>query len=184
MKSIQKKIEIISKYDQTADIYDRRYNSIQNLKYNLIFEKLKNIETDSILDVGCGTGLLFKLLKNNTNLFMGIDISRNMLKIALKKHRNKNLHLICADANFLPFRKNTFSSIFSVTVLQNLPNPENSIKEVFRVCERGGISIFTFLKKGLDLKQFVNMFQKTNLKNILTWNMQETEDFATIRKKI
>ena len=107
-----------------------------------------------------------------------------MLKIALKKKKDNNLHLICADTDFLPFRKKIFATIFSITLLQNLPNPVNSIKEVSRICKKGAFIIFTILKKELELKDFENMFNKTNLKKIYTWNMQESEDFATIRKKI
>lgn len=184
MKSIQKKNTIISKYDQTAGKYDRRYRSIQNLKYRSIFEKLENYKTDIILDVGCGTSLLFNVLKNATDFFVGLDISKKMLKIALRKNKRANLHLICADIDFLPFRENVFSSIFSITVLQNLPNPMNSINEVIRVCKWGGITIFTILKKGLDLEQFENMFKNNNSKRIFLFDMKETEDFATIRKKI
>ncbi|NVM03222.1 MAG: methyltransferase domain-containing protein [Candidatus Helarchaeota archaeon] len=184
MNSIKKKFDIISKYNQTAKHYDKRYNSIQNLKFNSIFKKMKEFKTNIVLDLGCGTGLLFDLIKNNTNLLVGMDISKKMLNIALKREKNNNLHLVCADADFLPFRKNIFSTIFSITVLQNLPNPVFSINEVSRVCKNGGLTIFTILKKGLELKKFENMFKKTNLKEIFTWNMQETEDYATIRKKI
>ncbi|MFX0136242.1 MAG: class I SAM-dependent methyltransferase [Candidatus Hodarchaeota archaeon] len=184
MNSIQKKFDIISKYDQTAKHYDKRYNSIQNLKFNLIFQKIKKFKTDIILDLGCGTGLLFNLLKNRADLLVGMDISKKMLEIALISKKSNYLHLICADAEFLPFRNNIFSTIFSITVLQNLPNPVISINEVSRVCKKGGFTIFTALKKDLELKQFENMFNRTNLKEILTWNMHETEDFATIRKKI
>jgi malonyl-CoA O-methyltransferase len=184
MNLFKKKIAIISRYDQTAKHYDKRYKSIQNLKYKLIFKKLKEFKKDAILDLGCGTGLIFNLLKNQTNFIVGIDISKNMLKIALKKKKNNNFHLICADIDFLPFRKNIFSTVFSITLLQNLPNPVISINEVSRICNKGGFVIFTVLKKELELKKFENMFNKTNLKEIFTWNMQETEDFATIRIKI
>lgn len=183
-KVSNKKKEIISKYNQTANKYDKRYSSIQNMKYRLIFEKMKINETDAILDVGCGTALLFNLLKNKTYFFVGLDISKNMLKIALKKNKKGNLHLICADCDFLPFRENIYSLIFSMTVLQNLPNPITSINEVFRVCKWGGITIFTILKKELELKQFENMFKMINSERITLFDMKETEDFATIRKKI
>jgi len=183
LNSIQKKIDITSSYNNTAKYYDKRYKSFQKLKFNSIFKKIKKFNADKILDLGCGTGLLFDLIKDCTNLLVGIDISTNMLKFALKREKNHNLHLICADAEFLPFRKNVFSTIFSITVLQNLPNPIISIHEVSRVCKKNGFAIFTILKKEIELKQFESMFNRTNLKKIVTWDMHETEDFATIRKK-
>ncbi|MHA1301661.1 MAG: class I SAM-dependent methyltransferase [Candidatus Helarchaeota archaeon] len=155
---------------------------MQNLKFKSLIKKIQIFNMDLILDLGIGTGLLFDFLKNSNSMFVGIDISKNMLKIAQKNNKDDRLHLICADADFLPFRKNIFSAIFSITVLQNLPNPKSSIDEVIRVCKKGGLTFFTILKKDLTLKQFENMFNR-KLKKIFTWDMKETEDFATIRKK-
>ncbi len=176
---MQKKIDIISKYDQTADKYNNRYREIQDLKISTILEKIPKYNTELILDLGIGTGLLFDRLKNFTNFFVGIDISKKMLEEALESHDDDNLYLICADADFLPFRGNLFSSIFSVTLLQNLPDPRTTIDEAIRVCKEDGIIVFTILKKGLKLEEFENLFNE-KIKKIMAWNMQDTEDFAII----
>jgi len=133
--------------------------------------------------LGTGTGLLFEYLKKRKKTFVGIDISIKMLKFAKVNNESDSLHLICADLDYLPFRKNVFSTIFSITVLQNLPNPINSINEIAKVIKKDGIAFFSILKKGLTIEKFKKMFSN-NLKEIFTWNMQENEDFATIRRKI
>jgi demethylmenaquinone methyltransferase/2-methoxy-6-polyprenyl-1,4-benzoquinol methylase len=51
-----------------------------------------------ILDVACGTGVLFPwLLAHGPDLLMGIDISEGMTEKARKKYRDKRLRIVTAD---------------------------------------------------------------------------------------
>ena len=66
-----------------------------------------------LLDLGCGTCILKKFIPDDTR-YVGLDFSKNMLR---KSH---NLEIIQADAEYLPFKENSFDSIFIITVIQNL----------------------------------------------------------------
>ncbi len=51
-----------------------------------------------VLDVACGTGVLFPwLLAHDPSLLMGIDLSERMTEIARAKHRDKRLKIVTAD---------------------------------------------------------------------------------------
>ena len=51
-----------------------------------------------VLDVACGTGVLFSwLLAHDPSLLMGIDLSEGMTEIARAKHRDKRLKIVTAD---------------------------------------------------------------------------------------
>jgi len=51
-----------------------------------------------VLDVACGTGVLFPwLLEHDPALLMGIDISEGMTEIARAKHRDRRLKIVTAD---------------------------------------------------------------------------------------
>jgi cyclopropane fatty-acyl-phospholipid synthase-like methyltransferase len=51
-----------------------------------------------VLDVACGTGVLFPwLLSHDPSLLMGIDLSDGMTDIARKKYRDKRLRIVTAD---------------------------------------------------------------------------------------
>lgn len=133
---MNKKNYIKEQYNKTAKFYDKRYQKIQKEKY----ERMIDFEVKGrVLDLGCGTGLLKTFLKN---IFTGIDISIEMLKVARKR-----MNVVLGDAENLPFKTNVFDFCFSFTCLQNLENPDMAILEVARVLKPEGIFVFTILKK-------------------------------------
>ena len=114
-----------------------------------VYKKLKKIPTykkgvlefkKPVLDVGCGFGE-FAGVFFDTQIEMGIDISIDDLLKAEKGKKYKKL--LAADARKMPFAKNTFSTVISVSVLEHIPHPQISIQEAFRVLKPGGIFIYT-----------------------------------------
>jgi ubiquinone/menaquinone biosynthesis C-methylase UbiE len=88
----------------------------------------------SILDVGCGNGyVLEKLVSSGQNL-MGIDLSRDMTKIA-KKRLGRTCEIILASAVNLPFRDGTFDFVYTIRTLIFLSKEkkEKGIMETIRV---------------------------------------------------
>jgi demethylmenaquinone methyltransferase/2-methoxy-6-polyprenyl-1,4-benzoquinol methylase len=57
-----------------------------------------------VLDVACGTGVLFPdYLNRNVKCVVGVDISPNMAHIAAGKYDDKRVKVICADVQELNF---------------------------------------------------------------------------------
>lgn len=55
-------------------------------------------EGKSVLDVACGTGVLFPdYLKRGTAKVLGVDVSEEMVKIANEKYNKKGIKVVCAD---------------------------------------------------------------------------------------
>jgi ubiquinone/menaquinone biosynthesis C-methylase UbiE len=159
----QKKRKIKDQYNKLGGkIYDIRYAEEQEGKYEII---LKNIEINPsaiILDNGCGTGLLFKLIKQTT---IGIDISNQLLKTAKVKITNQqNKHLIQADIDKLPLKNQCIDITFMVTVIQNLMNQLITMLEIQRVTKHHGSIIISSLKKTTKIKKLKKTIEKTNLK--------------------
>ena len=146
-----KKRELMNLYDSTASIYNSRYRAIQHRKYQYV--RGSPSRRDVLLDVGCGTGLLFNGFGCDVSYLVGVDISIKMLKTALRSFKRSALRvdLFRADADSLPFRDNTFTMVTSVTVLQNMPEPCETIREIARVARVGCQVVFTCLKKKHDL---------------------------------
>lgn len=96
--------------------------------------------TRPVLDLGCGFGEFVGVFFDR-QVEVGIDINLDDLLRAEKVNKYKKL--IMADARNMPFPKNKFSTVISVSVLEHIPQPQLAIKEVLRVLKPGGLFILT-----------------------------------------
>lgn len=163
MNSWQKKRRIMRRYDITAEIYEQRYAEEQTAKIEAALKHLQIKNNDQILDCGCGTGILFDYLAEKTELIVGIDISKKTLVQAIRHVQSKkllNINLIQADIDNMPFEDGVFSKVFSLTVLQNSPQYDNTLAEMKRI----GMTKATFAVTGLKKIFSKHLFQKL-LKN-------------------
>ncbi|MDH5449070.1 MAG: class I SAM-dependent methyltransferase [Candidatus Bathyarchaeota archaeon] len=155
-------------YNRTAHIYDIRYTEEQNLKIKIAVESLKLGEQGSILDLGCGTGLLLPRIQEIAKSVVGLDVSKEMLKeTASRIEQSANVHLILADADHTPLRNSYFDTIFAITLLQNMPNPSKTLQEAKRITEPNGSIIVTGLKKHFTEHSFVRFLKNAKLKTRL-----------------
>ena len=113
--------------------------------------KLANPKSgDRALDLCCGTGdLALGLARRGANV-VGLDFSQQMLEEAKAKGRRKEskssiyhpssfiLHLICGDAQRLPFPDNSFNIVTVGYGLRNLAHWEGGLLEMLRVAKPGG----------------------------------------------
>lgn len=170
LKNHDKKKRIIDKYNSTSYFYDKRYKAIQSEKYEIVFDNYR-ANGKTILDMGCGTGLLFEhiaklildkgIIRGN---YVALDISWNMLlefksKVINLEKRINSLNLILSDIEFLPFRDSIFYSTFSLTSFQNLPNIKNGIEELYRVSKHDADFKFSILKKNLEIEKLLEILK-------------------------
>ncbi|MEK6826172.1 MAG: class I SAM-dependent methyltransferase [Nanoarchaeota archaeon] len=105
------------------------------------------IEKDKlkILDAGCGTGsLAIELKKLNSRLVLyGIDADSNILDIAKKKAKEKNLSIYYQQGVLekLPFPNEYFDVVYSSLVLHHLGTREKqeALNEIYRVLRKDGL---------------------------------------------
>jgi SAM-dependent methyltransferase len=66
-----------------------------------------------------------------------LDISLNMLRRAARslRHADRKAHLFHADAQYLPFKDETFDVIFQMGGLQFMADPFNAAREMARVAK-------------------------------------------------
>ncbi len=165
MNKWDQKRKIIRRYDLTAQLYDVRYAEEQEFKYKIALARLNLSRKSKVLDVGCGTGLLFSHVAAEAQTVVGVDISSKLLLQSKERARNfHNVHLIQADADYLPFKDNYFSVVFAFTVLQNLPEPFETLKQVKQIAERDASIVVTCLKKAFPLNAFRELLQSAGLR--------------------
>lgn len=143
------------RYDLTAEMYEMRYAEEQVAKYKAALDRLKITRDSRVIDVGCGTGLLFNHIAAQAQIVIGVDLSEKLLTHAKERARDfRNIHLIQADADHLPFKNNTFNVVFAFTLLQNMPKYMETLSEIKRIADRGGSVVATGLKKAFSLEAF------------------------------
>jgi ubiquinone/menaquinone biosynthesis C-methylase UbiE len=158
------KHKILRRYDLTAEMYEMRYAEEQAVKYKAALEHLNIARHSSVLDVGCGTGLLFSHVAAEAQTVVGVDVSSRLLLQAKERARDfRNVHLVQADADYLPFTDNHFSVVFAFTVLQNMPKPLETLNEIKRNAKRGASIVVTGLKKAFSLEAFRELLQNAGL---------------------
>ena len=96
-----------------------------------------------VLDVACGTGdLSLDVARAATSgaHVTGLDFCRPMLDIAEQKAARENLRVpfVEGDALRLPFADATFDAVTIAFGLRNLSDPEQGLRELFRVAKPSG----------------------------------------------
>jgi len=153
MPAWDQKRKVMRHYSRIAPTYDLQYTEEQEEKISVALSDVHLGHGSLILDLGCGTGLLFNHLGNAVELLAGIDLSRNILKEAIKRaDQLQNVALLRADADYTPFRNRTFHGVFAITLLQNTPNPARTLEEVKRIARKNASIILTALKKEFTLE--------------------------------
>jgi ubiquinone/menaquinone biosynthesis C-methylase UbiE len=94
---------------------------------------------DLALEIGCGTGEWSKIPKEKHKIVIGLEISEEFLETQLdcrKKSVNNDFcdHLVCASADFLPFRNNSIDVGYSCDVIHHIPIKRQA--KFFKECKR------------------------------------------------
>lgn len=109
----------------------------------IIFQKKIN---GNFLDIAAGSGdISMELLRLLPKSIIATDFSMNMLRECKKKidrqDKNDIIHCAAVDALRLPFRSNLFDGTIVAFGIRNFEDRLLSLKEMYRVLKRDGISV-------------------------------------------
>lgn len=180
----EKNLDIRSKYKQTAQIYDKRYREIQQQKIDVLFKEYPIRVNKFVLDVGCGTGLVFEFLHRSLKIAVGVDFSVEMLRQTRKKFLNSSFHWIVADGEHLPFRPGLFDHIFFITSLQNMGNQVSALKEAHAACKSQGNMYLSVLRKNNAPAIINSILKQLKYSVIREYDLDDLEDYMKIMRKI
>jgi len=101
-------------------------------------------ENSYVLDIGCGSGLSGECLTEAGHVWVGCDISKDMLEVS--KEQEVEGDVILNDmGQGLPFRPGTFDGCVSISAIQWLCNAETSTSNPYRRL----LTFFTSLYRSL-----------------------------------
>ena len=97
-----------------------------------------------ILDVGCGLSLWGKTIKSNQQ-YLGIDISKSIIKKNLENNSFHNQNFQCFDFDHNDENElgNGFDLIIMLAIIEHFPNPSKSMKIIARLLKPGGKIVIT-----------------------------------------
>lgn len=121
-------------FNGQAEAWKTRWPSKQN-KIESLLSRLDLREYHTILDIGCGTGVLFpyleKLTYGQAKIF-ALDFAEFMVREATRK-KIAAVNILCGCARYLPFVNNSIDRIIAFHVLPHIQGKQLAIKECWRI---------------------------------------------------
>jgi SAM-dependent methyltransferase len=128
---------VVERFDRAADRYESWYATRsgahaaeieRRLLASLLGEPARETQA---LEVGCGTGFFTAWLAERHGGVVGLDPAPAMLR-ALRR-RGRQFPVVQGDAHRLPFADASFDTVYFITTLEFLPDPERALREAVRV---------------------------------------------------
>jgi 2-polyprenyl-3-methyl-5-hydroxy-6-metoxy-1,4-benzoquinol methylase len=96
----------------------------------------------SLLDVGCGEGVLVHRWAQRLPdaRLVGIDLEERSIQAGWERHQAPNLEYRVMRAESLPFADREFDLVVAIEVLEHVPDPEHTLSEMAR-CARGHLLV-------------------------------------------
>lgn len=150
-RTLQNLIEMDSVlyYNTIKDSYENLYSREQSSKIRFLLSRIDIKESDKILDVGAGTGILESILAKNK--IVAIEPSDMADMMDAKRLKN----VLIERRRIQDFdTEEKFDVIFCITVLQDIKEGrEEIIKKLFSLARAGGHVIISVLRaSNMDLK--------------------------------
>ena len=146
------------------EIIEAKKLIVNRLSYLKTIKHKKFFKEKRVLDSGCGSGRYSNaILSLGAKEVHAVDYGKTGLKFAKKNFNNKKLFFKQADVLKLPFKNESFDIVFSNGVLHHTTNMAKGIRELVRVCKKGGnIWLYLYGSGGLfwEARKEMNRFMK------------------------
>ena len=93
---------------------------------------------DSLLDVGCGEGLLVQRIAQRlpSARVVGVDLQEHSIQEGWARHEAPNLEYRAMDGRSLPFADGEFDTVSAIELLEHVPDPDSMLAEIARCARR------------------------------------------------
>lgn len=138
-------------WDNVAWVYDIFANVINRKANKKLCDTVATLirPSDEVLECACGTGQLTGVIAPKCRSLVATDFSVNMLRRAEKKYgKYGNVKFEQGNILRLNYPDERFDTVVAANVIHLLDEPYQALKELDRVCRRGGrIIIPTYMNR-------------------------------------
>ena len=173
--TLGKKEQVTKMFDEVSSNYDF-LNRVLTFGLDIGWRKkvVKLVQNHTVnrtdkkfLDIATGTGdLAIMLAKVKDAKITGLDISKGMLDVGIKKVKAENLDkqidMVLGDSEKLPFDDNTFDAITVGFGVRNFEDLDAGLTEIHRVLKKDGIFVVleTSQPEKFPMKQLFQFYSK------------------------
>jgi ubiquinone/menaquinone biosynthesis C-methylase UbiE len=138
-------------YDRISPIYDQVFT-----EHRLHAENMAEFLRDAyggreastrIIDLGCGTGMLCRILADRGFDVTGVDISFQSLQRL--QQNDSRISILQADSALLPIADNSFDVVVSLGAWRHFPDARRVLEEISRVLTKDGMLIVGYFPPAL-----------------------------------
>ncbi|MCL5113845.1 MAG: methyltransferase domain-containing protein [Patescibacteria group bacterium] len=153
--------------------------------FNNLFTVIKDLKTDSILDVGCGEGFTLNRLRDNGigKKLKGLESSKDTIELGRKTY--PDIEITQGSIYELPYKDNSFDLVLCTEVLEHLEDPKKALKELARVSKKyllisvpnEPLFMLANFLRGKNLSRWGN-----DIEHIQHWTSRRFEEFIKSEK--
>ncbi|WP_018152222.1 bifunctional 2-polyprenyl-6-hydroxyphenol methylase/3-demethylubiquinol 3-O-methyltransferase UbiG [Leeia oryzae] len=124
-------------------------HDINPLRIHFI-ERIAGINGQTMLDVGCGGGILSEGLAEKGAVVTGIDLAEKSLKVArlhLLESGNKVTYQCVPAEQFAEENPGAFDSVVCMEMLEHVPDPASIVASCAKLVKPGGYVFFSTLNR-------------------------------------
>jgi ubiquinone/menaquinone biosynthesis C-methylase UbiE len=143
------KVASLTRFDELAEAYEGWFDThlgsfVADREGELLLRLLSPGSGERILEVGSGTDHFLRPVARSGARCVGIEPAGEMLSVALTRAAGDIAH-VRGRGESLPFRDETFDSLFYMTTLEFVEDVGAALAEALRVVRSGGCLVFGVL---------------------------------------
>lgn len=171
-------------YDIWAEQYDTNNNRTRDLDIKATKQTLSKYSFNSVLELGCGTGKNTQWLLTKASYVLGIDFSKEMLKIAKEKINDERFEYKKADINNKWGIKNkNFDLITSSLTLEHIRNLNHIFTQAHTQLKDNGLFFLCELHPFKQYKGTKAQYETINGTEELEVYTHHTSEYIECAKK-
>ena len=138
-----------------------------------------NLENKTLIDIGCGGGLLCENLASENTEIKGIDVSNESIEIAKTHQTLKNLNInyqAISLEKLIEESETRYDVLTCLELIEHVPNPEKLINDCIKITKSNSDLFFSTLNRNL-ISYLVSIIGAEYILNILPRGTHDYKNF-------